>query len=61
MKIVLDNSPVKLEIESPMGNITIEQFPSKMIRTIIAPTVGNLDYCARGNSQTVVDITPKQP
>jgi hypothetical protein len=60
MKIILDDSPARLEIESPHGEIIIDVWPGQHTKIMVAPNENHSDYCARGERETVITLKPRE-
>lgn len=59
MKIVLDNSPAKLEIAAPHGSVEIEVWPGGQTCVTVKPNLEHSDQCLRSDDGTRVILKPR--
>lgn len=63
MKIIFDNSPAKLEIETPHGSVAIEIWPGDIHtrRTVVnvTPNEQHVDNTARSDKNTIVTLNTR--
>lgn len=59
MKIIFDNSPAKLEIETPHGAIAIEIWPGRFTTVLVTPNEQHIDNCARTEKNTCITLNPR--
>jgi hypothetical protein len=66
MKIVLDNSPVRLEIETPHGSLEIEVWPSGhtgggSTQVTVKPNEAHSDQALRSDDGTRIILRSRKP
>lgn len=59
MKIILDNSPAKLDIVTPHGSVEIEVWPSTQTAVTVKPNENHGDQCLRSDDGSRIILRPR--